>query len=374
MESERPAQLYVHIPFCPSKCPYCAFVTRVGSLKLLPPYLESLKAEFDLLASHSPGAALETVYLGGGTPSLMSPAQLSDLLTAAQDAFGLRNDAEISLEAHPETVDEAVLDGFRRAGANRLSFGVESMRERELAALGRSYNRYRVAQLVHMARRAGFSSLNLDLMYGVPEQTLDSWQDSLLRVLELRPEHLSLYPLSIEPASVFAWQDRRGLLRVPDDSRVVEMYRLARERLAEAGYQHYEIANWALPGRQCRHNLACWHGKQYYAAGTGAHGYLVPHRYENTRHMRRYFDAIEKRERPVAREETIDTATASEELIILRLRLLDEGLPAERLDGRFDRDVDELVSQGLLLRDNNVLRLAESAVPVANEVWERFVA
>jgi len=214
---DRIRHLYIHIPFCPSKCEYCAFVTHIGSLKLVPDYVASLAREATTLSENSRSGHLHTVYFGGGTPSMLQPDQIGSVLTHMQDCFGFAPDCEITIEAHPLTVDHHHLFGYRAAGVTRISFGAESMSDSELRRVGRRHTAAQVEQAVRSARNAGFASVALDLMYGLPGQTIDSWRMTLERALALQVDHLSLYPLSVEPRTVFRRKLTRGQLALPDD-------------------------------------------------------------------------------------------------------------------------------------------------------------
>lgn len=373
--------LYAHIPFCPAKCRYCAFVTHVGSLKLVEPYVSALLEETRQVSARHPGGPLETVYFGGGTPSLLSPEQIGRLIDSFDRLFGLGPGCEVTLEAHPATVDRRRLNGFRAAGATRLSVGAESFQAAELEALGRPRDAGLVLQVLLEAREVGFTSVSVDLMYGIPGQTAQTWQDSLLSLVEASPDHLSLYPLMIEPGTVFGRRWREGRLCVPGDEAVAEMYATACQTLREAGYEHYEVASWARPGCRCRHNLAYWHNREFYGVGVGAHGYLAPRRTENLRGVRRYVEMLEAGGEPPARVEYVDQNASFAESVMLRLRLLQDGLDLDELrrhhgidlESRHGPAVRELTGSGHLLRRGNRLLLAEWAVPVANEVWSRLM-
>jgi oxygen-independent coproporphyrinogen-3 oxidase len=376
-----PRSLYIHIPFCPAKCPYCAFVTHIGSLKLVEPYLQALVLEAEHAAAGRPCLPLETVYLGGGTPSVLTPRQFDRLITEIRRIFGVSPGAEITLEAHPDTVDHEKLAGFREAGATRISFGGESLRPNELLSLGRTHLRSRVLDAVREARAEGFDDINVDLMYGVPEQTLASWDQTLAEVLDAAPDHLSLYPLSIEPRTVFARLRNRNQLELPADEIVAEMYSLACRRLSAAGYGHYEIANWARPGRQSRHNLAYWRNLDFHAIGVGAHGYLRPYRFENLTQTGRYIETVLAGGSPRQVEIHTDATLEASDTIMLGLRLLQEGLDTRdiqrrygiNLHDRFAADIETLTAANLMRLDDGRLYLSEAAVPVANEIWARFL-
>lgn len=376
-----PRSLYIHIPFCPAKCPYCAFVTHIGSLKLVEPYLEALVIEAERAASNRPRVPLATVYLGGGTPSMLTAGQFDRILSDTRRIFGIAPDAEITLEAHPDTIDPQKLAGYRQAGATRISFGGESLRPNELLSLGRTHLRSRVLDAVTEARGAGFDDINVDLMYGIPQQTLDSWDATLTDVLAIGPDHLSLYPLSIEPRTVFARLRDRNQLEAPGDETVAAMYELACRRLSDAGYQHYEIANWARPGHQSRHNLAYWRNLDFHAIGVGAHGYLRPYRFENVPRTSRYIDTVLSGGSPRQAEIHTDAMLEASDTIMLGLRLLMEGLDTrdirlrygvDLLD-RFAADIETLTAANLVRLEVDRLYLSEAAVPVANEIWAKFI-
>lgn len=376
------SHLYAHVPFCPRKCDYCAFVTHVGSLRLVDPYVRALKLEARELALARPRGPLKTVYFGGGTPSLLPPDSISDLLSHLDQLFGLAANCEITLEAHPQTVDETRLHDFKSVGITRLSFGGESLDGTELAQLGRDHDGARVLTVVELARAAGLQTVNVDFMYAIPGQTPASWERTLRTIVRAEPDHLSLYPLSIEPHTVFERKRRRNLLRVPDDDTAAAMYDLACETLRAAGYDHYEVANWALPGHRCRHNLAYWHNREYFAIGVGAHAYLKPYRTENIGQTRRYIDCVHSGESPVRERVHLNAATQFSETMMLRLRLLEEGVDLDEIrnefgvdvPSRFAHQIELLTGGGLVDVNRGRLVLTERAVPVANEVWQCFMS
>lgn len=373
--------LYVHVPFCPAKCDYCAFVTHIGSLKLMEPYLQSLQFEARRWAQRTTIGPLSTVYFGGGTPSLMSPAQVQALLEAVNELFGIGAGAEITLEAHPSTLSHGTLAGFRAAGITRLSFGAESMHKDELLALNRMHAPLRASELVREAAAAGIESVNVDLMYGIPAQTPSSWRATLELISEAGPAHISVYPLQIEARTSFGRRSREGTLSVPNDDRVVEMYHDACDVLDRVGYEHYEVANWCLPDHECRHNLACWRNEQCLGLGVGAHGYVDGQRTENIRQTKRYIDTM-RRDGPVCERSTsVTDSIALSETLMLGLRLLREGVDLAKVGRNYGPDARKRaesaarshISQGLIVQEANRIRLTEQAVPIANSVWQDFV-
>jgi oxygen-independent coproporphyrinogen-3 oxidase len=283
--------IYLHIPFCRSRCDYCGFNTFAGIERLLPSYIEALLKEIasvgvlQSLASH-------TLYIGGGTPSLLTPGQIQRLIAAARDRLGLDPEAEITLEANPDTVTRSSLTGYRKAGVNRLSLGVQSTHDRDLAAFGRTHRFAGALDAITAARTAGFHNISIDLIYGAHTQTLESWRQSLDIVLALEPQHISLYSLSVEPGTRLETRVLRGLAKPPDPELAADMYDLARDRLAGGGYEHYEISNWARVGYASQHNRHYWLNRPYLGFGAGAHGYGAGLRYWNISPVPDYIEAV----------------------------------------------------------------------------------
>ncbi len=375
-----PGSLYLHVPFCPYKCAYCDFVTHVGSSGLIEPYVSALRLEIEHIAPANP-APLDTIYFGGGTPSMLLPEQVEDILRTVEQSFGIASGAEISIEANPGTIDEAKLVGFLEAGINRISIGVQSMRAQELEALGRGHSTTQSIEAVEDARAAGFTNLNLDLIYGSTGQTLESWQSTIETVLDLKPDHLSLYSLIVEPKTRFWRAEQAGELSLPADDDVVDMYHLACRSLSAAGFEHYEVANWAMPGLQARHNRAYWLDEEFYAAGVGAYDYLRPYRSFHVRSTKRYIDHINRGLSAIAGRDKVGEEDEQFETAVMRLRLLHEGLDAQIFESRFGRSIDEIYgpvieeieSLGFVERRDGVIRLREEMVPLANEAWRRFL-
>ncbi len=385
--------LYLHIPFCRHRCAYCDFNTYAGLDDLILPYGRALQKEIRFLGS---GAArplrADTVFLGGGTPSLLPLPALEGVLRALQAAFRLGEEAEISLEANPGTVDLPYLQGLRSLGVNRLSFGVQSANPAELRLLERIHDYPQAIQAVAWARKAGFTNINLDLIFGLPGQRLEAWQRSVELALGLHPEHLALYALSLEHGTPMQHWVARGLLPAPDPDLAAEMYEWAEARLAQAGYVQYEISNWAR-GEQfaCRHNLRYWRGQPYLGLGAGAHGYVPGLRTVTTRSPQAYIRRLSlPQERPPEFPRTPATAevrslTPAEEMgeyLMMGLRLTREGVSAERFRSRFGRalrevygaQIENLTALGLLeWAGEDRLRLTPRARLLGNRVFMEFV-
>lgn len=376
-----PRSVYIHIPFCPYKCPYCDFVTHVGSYRLVEPYVQALIREISQLDPEGTGPSLETIYFGGGTPSILKPMQVEAILGALDRRLGLESTAEISLEANPDAVDLEKLRGFRAAGVNRLSFGVQSFQPTELRALGRRHTHDEVRQSFSAARDAGFENLSIDLIYGVQHQTLASWRETLREAVALSPDHLSMYSLIVEPGTTYGrLYDARRLV-LPDDDIVADMYDLACDQMRDHGFDHYEVANWSRAGAECLHNLTYWRNQQFYALGVGAHDYLKPFRSVRVHSVRRYIDILQAGSSPIQEREFVGPEDERFETVVMGLRLLREGQCrrayelrfGEPLEHQYDKVVDELKALGLIEDDGCCLLIPEMKVPLANEIWERFL-
>jgi len=376
-----PSGLYLHIPFCRAKCSYCDFASYALSSELYAPYVEALAAEVRAVGSQWQPAELETVYIGGGTPTVVPGALLRDLLEIASRAFSLPTGAEVTVEANPGTVSPGELALLRQAGVNRLSFGVQSFQAPLLRLLGRIHSAQEAVEAVRMARDAGFDNLNLDLIYGLPGQALAQWQADLDAALALAPEHLSLYALSLEPGTPLATRVSCRELPAPEADLAADMYELARRRLARAGYEHYELSNWARErGRRARHNLAYWLNMPYAGCGAAAHSWLGGQRRANVGTPQEYIGRIRGGRHPVAEEECVSPELERAETMILGLRLL-EGVSRPGFEARFGVDPAQLYAQaiaegeslGLLEVKDRQIRLSERGLLLGNEVFWRFL-
>ncbi len=372
-----PLSLYLHIPFCQRRCSYCDFNTYAGLEDLYVPYAVALAEE---VRRAGRGERVATIFFGGGTPSIMPVPLVADLLRACHEAFDVDADAEISLEANPGTVDEARLAGLRRLGINRLSFGVQSANPAELALLGRLHSFDQAAQAVAMARAAGFDDLSLDLIYGLPEQSVEHWDRTLQATLALSPEHLSAYCLTVEDGTPLADWVGSGQVPEPDPDLAAEMYELAESMLGEAGFSHYEISNWARPGRECRHNLVYWRDGEYLGFGAGAHSHRDDRRWWNVRAPAEYIARVRAGGTPEAGGELISPAQAMGEMMMLGLRL-SQGVSATAFRKRFDRELDavyrrqleELAAADLIEWDAGCVRLTSRGRLLGNQVFARFL-
>lgn len=392
-----PYSLYLHIPFCTHRCGYCDFNTYAGLEALMPAYVDALIAETKQ-AGRSAGARLpvHTVFFGGGTPSLLPLGDVRRILDAIRDAYSLAEDAEITLEANPGTLSLEKLTGLRRAGINRLSFGVQSASPEELRLLERQHDFADVIRAVKWARQAGFDNLNLDWIYGLPGQTLESWQRNIELAVSLAPEHLSLYALSIEHGTPFKEMSTRGLLPVLDPDLAADMYEWAGDHLEAAGYRQYEISNWARldgDGRAlaCKHNLQYWRTLPYIGLGAGAHGFAEGYRTANVLAPAAYIQRMKAggefrfpRTPATVTFEKIDEKRAMGETMMMGLRLVEEGVTDGTFAQKFSRGLQEVYGpqiqqlQGIGLLEtvggtDRAIRLTKRGRLLGNQVFIEFI-
>ncbi len=370
--------IYIHIPFCRRRCGYCSFVSSAGREKDIPAYVGALVAEIGLRRRLD--MVVRTIYLGGGTPSLLEPSQIEDILEAIRDNYAVRYDAEITLEANPGTVDGDYLRDVRLAGVNRLSLGVQSLDDDELAMLGRLHNASEARQAVSWARAAGFDNLSLDFIYGVPGRSVEKWREMLGEITGMGAEHLSLYALTLEEGTAMAEAVARGEIAAPDPDAAAQEYEMAGEALEGAGYRQYEISNWARPGFESRHNMAYWTGEPYLGLGCGAHSFIDGERRANTGDLDGYMRALGEGHLPEQTAEKLDERTALGEAMMLGLRL-NRGVLASDIGARFDIDlreyfkaeIEELTALGLLEAWERGIRLTARGRLLGNEVFLRFM-
>lgn len=360
--------LYLHLPFCRSRCGYCAFVSVAGRPDLWDPYLDALVAELAMASDRLGPRTVDTVYLGGGTPTLIGERRLGRLLEAVAAGFRVAAHAEVTVEANPGTVDATSLTALRRLGCNRLSLGVQSFHDAELVALGRTHSAAQALTACGDARLAGFDNLSLDLIFSVPGATPETWASTLDQALGQEPEHLSVYGLTVEEGTALAAQVREGQIPPVDEDLDARFFTMAGQRLGEAGYEQYEVSNYARPGRRSRHNWGYWTGAEYLGAGVSAHTFLAGRRSWNTDSLVEYLDRIGQGRSPEAGGEMIDRVTARRERIWLGLRT-DRGLaltPDERQRLAVAERVRQLTGAGYLELGPDRLTLTRSGLAVAD--------
>ena len=363
-----PSGIYVHIPFCLTRCGYCDFNAYAGLDELKPRYLSALIREAEMSAPAWDGTRFVSVFLGGGTPTTIDAEDLRGLLARLRDLYALDDDAEITIEANPDTVTEASLAAILEAGYGRLSIGAQSFDPAVLIALERVHRPASVRAAVGAARAAGHGNVSLDLIYGAAGETLGSWERTVGETLALAPEHVSAYALTIEPATPLGRKIAAGVVPAPDPDLQADMFMLACDAFREAGYGHYEVSNWARPGFECRHNLGYWERRPYVGLGAGAHAYRDDVRWWNVRPPETYLEMVEAGELPIGGSESLDPSDAYLEEVFLRLRIL-EGVPASWFEeatyepyvvsGLLEEDLGRLVptERGLLLLNELVLGL-----------------
>lgn len=380
MSAPRPLAVYVHIPFCVRVCGYCDFNTYAGMDAVKDGYTAAVLGEIEAWAPHIPGREVTSIAFGGGTPGEMAAESLVAIIEAVSAAAPLAPDAEISLEANPGTTSAPALRNLAGAGVNRISFGAQSFDASELAFLDRVHTPEATAASLRLAREAGIPSVNLDLMYGLPGQTPADWQATLRHALDLAPDHLSLYALTVEPGTPLDGCVERGEVTPLDPDGVAAMYEVAAEHLAAAAYGQYELSNWARPGHESRHNRVYWTWGDYLGIGAGAHGFLDGERLENVAHPRAYIDAVRRDGRAIAEAVRPDPATSMSDWLALRLRLVEGFDPAEfaatfgePLEAAAGPPLDTCRAAGLLEDSGGLLRLTPRGRLLHNEVAVRVM-
>lgn len=381
--------IYLHIPFCSTKCTYCAFNTYIDLDALIPAYVDALTKEIEFVGQGNIYPHVHTIYFGGGTPSLLSAGQFSQLLDAIHTHFNVQVDAEISTEANPNDLNVTYLRGLRHVGINRLSIGMQTANTEELGLFDRRHDTVDVVHSVDAARQAGFDNVSLDLIYGFPQQSMSSWSNSLRLIKDLQVEHLSLYALGLETGTQLDNWVALGKLDMPDDDLIADMYEYATEHLGHHGYEQYEISNWAKPGHACEHNLQYWRNLPYLGLGPGAHGYAGGIRYDTIRSPQRYIQRMSTPSEPLPFPYTPVTNRASRvgheteiaETLMMHLRLLQEGLSHKGFSERFGVELMQLHGEtlhrfqhaGLLNIDGEAVRITEQGRLVSNVIFRELI-
>ena len=364
------AGLYIHIPFCRSRCSYCDFATGLYESEIADRYVNAVVKEIDsssVIRTH-----VDTIYFGGGTPSLLEAAQLERILNVVHDRFDVVPESEITLEINPGSVTEAKLRDFRTLGINRASFGAQTFDDRELAKLGRSHTAADARRTFRDLRAAGFDNVSFDLIAGLPGQTLSGWQQNVDEALQLAPEHLSFYLLEVHSGTPLAQHIQRGLQPEPDEDLAAVMYTSMLERAAEAGYEHYEISNLCQPRFESRHNTKYWTGAPYFGFGCSAHSYDgANRRWSNARDTLEYVESVERGSSPISEKQTLTESDIRSESLFLGLRLM-RGVSRD-LCKDYETDLERFRQAGLLELDGNCVRLTRSGALLSNEVFSAFV-
>lgn len=365
----KPRGLYLHTPFCVRRCNYCDFASfKETDCTWREKYIDTLCHEIELYADK--GISIDTIFFGGGTPSLLTASEFSRIVDKIKETFVVLPNAEFTIEANPKTLNEEKLKAFMTSGVNRLSIGLQSIHDNEQKKLGRIHNYDDFLSIYHMARRLGIKNINVDLMYGIPDQTMESFCDTLRSVIDLAPEHISLYGLILEEGTPL--YDAKDKLIFPTEDEECDMYYKAAEFMQRAGYNHYEISNYAKDGFECRHNLKYWHADEYVGVGLAAHSYYSNVRYGNPDDIHEYLSGNYAR---YGREDALDHDSLSYEYVMLHLRLA-EGFRLSEYERRFGKDfrsgrediLSKLKACGLLTIENDKIALTERGFYVSNNI------
>lgn len=368
--------LYIDFPFCIARCAFCAFPVQGFRPGAAEQYLSALHKEIEIVSENKAlkDCIIHSIYLGGGTPSHHPADHLIDLISLCQHRFQVEKDAEISLEAHPATLDKSNLSRLCEGGINRLSLGIQSFSDRHLKTLGRHHSAALADAAFLTARSVGFSNIGIDLIYGLPDQTKKDWYKTLQHAIDLSPEHLSTYALSIEEGTLLGKMRKAGQLRLPSEEETLEYHESSRNRLAVAGYIQYEISNFAKPGYKCKHNLLYWNQGEIIGCGLAAHSYINNERRENTEKLFEYRASLKSGELPVHQVKKVGSKEAQIDKIIFGLRKT-EGIPIQFLknDLSLQNATKQLEKDGLITREGAYIRLSTKGLRLADEVAIAFI-
>ena len=376
-----PSGIYIHVPFCIGKCRYCDFYS-IDQLNRIPDYVAALQNEMALVHSNAgpdlPGA--DTLYFGGGTPSLLPLPALASLVDQAVFLWDLSADAEITMEANPATLGTQALDTLRGIGINRLNIGVQSLFQENLSFLGRIHSAFQAREAVEAARRAGFKNLGIDMIYGLPGQSVSQWEKDLQQSIALGPDHLSCYILSFEPGTPMHSDLLSGRINRLDDAVVAEQFRLTHHLLTDTGYRHYEISNFARQGHISRHNRKYWNHNEYLGLGPAAHSYRHPKRWWNHRHLEDFLEIVKQGGLPIEGEECLDATQQLIEALYLGLRQ-DQGIDLDRLERDFPHRFENvfytylknLCRQGHMIEDTRRYHLTVEGMLLSDGITRQLV-
>jgi oxygen-independent coproporphyrinogen III oxidase len=373
--------IYIHIPFCLSRCHYCHFPTQLWREDLAEKYVHAVAQEiFGFVKTNACENKVDSIYFGGGTPSLLSSRQINKIVDVCRNGFTIAVDCEISLEANPDTITESKASAWREIGINRISLGAQSFSDQELVAAGRIHSAAQIEVSFRLLSQGGFKNINLDLMLGLPRQTERQWRLNLETAESLSPEHLSIYMLDLEGAEPLYQSVKKGTAGVPDEDSVADWYLISLDRMSKASYVQYEISNFAMPGFQCRHNLKYWLRSPVLGFGLGSHSHDGEYRYANHADMNAYFKSLEEGISPIEWRRQIGETEALQETLFLGLRLckgidwdqLEYTFPLSKTEG-YKKVLQEMQSQGLVEWRGVNVHLTRSGMLLSNELFQRFV-
>ncbi|MFO7890401.1 MAG: radical SAM family heme chaperone HemW [bacterium] len=364
--------IYLHFPFCQSKCSYCDFYSIVYSEKLVSEYVQALKTEIRLYSDFfTSNKTIDTIYLGGGTPSLLKIGQIKDILHHLYNVFNISESSEITIEMNPGNTSLKDLSAYREIGINRISIGAQSFKKNELAVMKRIHNPDEIKTICSSVRKAGLENFSLDLIFGLPGQNLQDWKYTLSESFSLQPKHISAYSLTWSSKTPLGRKIIKGDIPAPQEEMVAEMFLYADDMLVESGYEHYEISNYALPGYRCRHNEGYWNGQSYLGLGPSAHSFRENKRFRNVSDVREYISRLSQSFLPVEEEEVLSSEQIRTERIAVGLRRK-EGIDIRKNNIDLS-EVEGFVQKGLVVHDENVLTLTPQGMLFADEVALRVV-
>ncbi|HEV8136416.1 MAG TPA: radical SAM family heme chaperone HemW [Pyrinomonadaceae bacterium] len=372
-----PAGIYIHIPFCKSRCSYCDFATGLYQTELAERYVQAVIVDLQTTRADELSRIVDTIYFGGGTPSMLSSDQIERILAVVHRRFQIDSKAEVTIEINPGSVTKTKLKEFRKLGINRASFGAQTFHDDELARLGRSHSAGDTLRTFEYLHAADFDNISFDLIAGLPGQAMIQWQENVERSLGLRPEHLSFYLLEVHANTPLAQHIERGIQPKPDEDLAAEMYKWMLERACDAGYEHYEISNLCLPGFESRHNTKYWQGNAYYGFGCSAHSFDGRTlRWSNERDVAAYVNAIENKQTPIVEQTQLSDNERRAEAVFLGMRLM-KGVDTREYEQSFgvdlrvehNEDLSRFYEAGLIEFDGDVLRLTRAGALMSNEVF-----
>ena len=374
--------IYIHIPFCKQKCLYCDFYSVCEDEKKQTEYFEVLKNEIEDVGKNTENAIIKTIYIGGGTPSFVNSKYILEILNTLKNYFLIDDNAEITIEVNPGTIDKTKLEDYKSVGINRLSIGMQSSNNEILKTIGRIHSWEEFLNCYNLAKEVGFNNINIDCMIGLPNQTIEDVIDTLNKIISINPEHISMYSLIVEEGTPIEKLIKDGKLNLPDEELERNMYHTAKELLENSGYIQYEISNFSKPGFESKHNLDCWHQKEYIGFGAGAHSYTDGCRYSNIANVDEYIKCYKENriEDSITIHEKQDKTAMAKEYILLSLRTI-KGCSKKDFYSKFGYDIkkgfkeelNKLEKSGLIAIDNEFIKLTRKGLDLANIVWEKFV-
>lgn len=369
-------ELYIHIPFCVKKCAYCDFLSGTANQETIEEYVQALIREIESFEDMKKRYQVVTVFVGGGTPSVLDGQQIERVFRALGEKFAMDSANEVTIEVNPGTISREKLGSYKRAGINRISFGLQSASNEELKQLGRIHTYEEFLESYMLARAEGFDNINIDLISAIPNQTIESWKSTVDKVLELKPEHISAYSLIVEEGTPFEkmyGEDGCRKEELPDEDEERMIYQKTKEWFKEAGYERYEISNYAKKGYACRHNLGYWERKEYLGLGLGASSLIGNVRFQNTIEMNKYLETSADAEKRKQNEEILTKEEEVEEIIFLGLRKM-EGILKKDVETFCGKQIEKMISQGFLEEIKGRVRLTEKGIDISNYVFAELLS